>query len=275
MPSSALVPVEPVPLMFERLGASLGRRLPILAGVLPGGSGARPARLGDRLRFAAVLPAGPSTSACSVEVEVVRETHQDGERIRLRAHMQANLASVVRPAIEALRQRPLHPPPGRQALEGPRERSDPGGLEQRLSGLTAVRHTLRAATLDRAGRFAGAAAGRIVHSAWSNPWVQRVTEPLLRQDLNTWIEVQASTASLDRGASALLPPERFASLGIRPARTEEGVQIDVWSNGNDQCEAELSVLQLDKRDLPLELQRELGDRPFQLVATVARTAERK
>lgn len=252
--------------MLQRLRTSLRRHLPALTGAMPLGAGLPIPKSEERFRLSAAVPGRGSGVVCAFLVEVVRVAHQEGERIRVRAHVQANLASVVRPAL----QRAVGATQPSAASRPPNAGAARGETMPVLLGLPS-----RAG--EGLGRGASMAAGRLVRGVWSNPWVQRVAEPLLRHDLNTWVDIHASTASLDAGASALLPgDDQFAPLGIRPAKmTQDGVQIDVWAHGNERGEAEISVLQLDKRDLPPELRRELGTKPFQLVATIARTAERK
>lgn len=199
----------------------------------------------ERYAFAGELPGHGGLTACRVSIELLREPHQDGQRLRVSAHLQANLASAVRPTLRA--------------------RTTAGADTARLSGpVRPAARTLVART-----------AGRLVQHTLSRSWVQRLTEPLLRFDLNTWVHIQASTAALDAGSRALLPESSaLTALGIRPGSTGEGLQAEVWTHGDARQKAELSILRIDKQDLPKGMQEQLGDQPFQLVATVGSTLER-
>lgn len=200
----------------------------------------------DRLSFSAELPAGVFGSILKVDLSVDSEVHGDGERVRLRAHVQTNFASVLRPMLAA-------PPPAPKPRRGRKS-------ESRALATTA---------------FLGQVASRGVRRAFANPLVQRLAEPLMRHDINSWIEVTASTASLDGGAHALIPQnEKLASLGIRPAK-HDGPHVESWSGITPQGNAQVSTLQLDKKSLPKRLQKKLGDQPFHLAAMMVNTIEEK
>lgn len=200
----------------------------------------------DRLSFSAEVPAGVFGSILKVDLSVDSEVHGDGERVRLRAHVQTNFASVLRPMLAA-------PPPPPKPRRGRKS-------ESRALATTA---------------FLGQVASRGVRRAFANPLVQRLAEPLMRHDINSWIEVTASTASLDGGAHALIPQnEKLASLGIRPAK-HDGPHVESWSGITPQGNAQVSTLQLDKKSLPKRLQKKLGDQPFHLAAMMVNTIEEK
>src|SRR3546814_20144255 len=89
-----------------------------------------------------------------------------------------------------------------------------------------------------------------------------MAEPLLQLDLNTWIEIQASTASLDRGSHGLLPQaDRLNALGIHPKRAGDEPLAESWAGEAPDGYAQVSVLQIDKRHLPARLLLMLGERP--------------
>ncbi len=200
----------------------------------------------DRLSFSAEVPAGVFGSILKVDLSVDSEVHGDGERVRVRAHVQTNFASVLRPMLAA----PPSPPKPRRGKKS----------ESRALATTA---------------FLGQVASRGVRRAFANPIVQRLAEPLMRHDINSWIEVTASTASLDGGAHALIPQnEKLASLGIRPAK-HDGPHVESWSGITPQGNAQVSTLQLDKKSLPKRLQKRLGDQPFHLAAMMVNTIEEK
>lgn len=114
--------------------------------------------------------------------------------------------------------------------------------------------------------------GRWIERRLDTPLMQTLAEPFLDRDLNTWIDVQSSTASLDEGAKALWPA-RLADLGITP---RDDRVLQAWAGalqGAHPGFAQMSLLQLDRRHLPPDVQRTLGDRPFQLSAAVVNVIE--
>lgn len=114
--------------------------------------------------------------------------------------------------------------------------------------------------------------GAWIERRLDSPLMQSLAQPFLDRDLNTWVEVQSSTAALDEGAKALLPA-RLAELGITP-RTDLPVQA--WAGelqGAHPGFAQMTLLQLDRRHLPPNLKTALGNRPFQLSATVVNVIE--
>lgn len=226
--------------LLDRLRNSLDS---LAAGALPG--------LGeDRLSFKAEVPAGVFGSILKLDVSMETEAHGDGERVRLRAHVQTNFASVLRPMLEA-------PPPPRKA-------------RRRAGGKASASRALAPAA-----SFVGHLAGRGMRRAWNNPVVQRLAQPLMKHDINSWIEVTASTAPLDRGAHDLIPrSEKLESMGIRPAR-HEGPHVESWSGSTAQVTAQVSTLQIDKKSLPKNLRKRLGDQPFNLAAMIVNTIEEK
>ncbi|MGH8457466.1 MAG: hypothetical protein ACRETE_10805, partial [Stenotrophobium sp.] len=119
--------------------------------------------------------------------------------------------------------------------------------------------------------------GALAQRAFSNPAVQRLAAPLLKHDFNTWIDVQASTASLDEGAGALLPQnEKLTAMGIVPSRKKTGGPIgESWSGESPNGFAQVSIVQIDKSHLPRRMAALLRDRPFQMAAAIVNTIEEK
>lgn len=205
----------------------------------------------DRLAFSAEIPAGVFGSILKLNVSVENEAHGDGERVRVRAHVQTNLASVLRPMLAA----PPPPPPRKKR-------------ERRRTASVAL------APIDLVGQVAQRARYGL-RRALANPMVQRVAESVLKNDINTWIEVTASTASLDRGAHDLIPKsDKLESMGIRPAR-HEGPHVESWAGATPTGTAQVSTLQLDKDSLPEGLKKRLGDQPFSLAAMIVSTVDEK
>src|SRR3546814_12482819 len=84
----------------------------------------------------------------------------------------------------------------------------------------------------RLAERAGHAAQTIAQRVLNIPLLRRMAEPLLQLDLNTWIEIQASTASLDRGSHGLLPQaDRLNPLGIHSQRAGGGPTAEPRGDG--------------------------------------------
>lgn len=215
--------------IFQRLLANLNR---LQSALRP------PARADDeRFNLAVELPGRGDKPLWRMELQMHSEPHGDGEKLRLRAHFQTNLASALKPALE-------HPLADSRALT--------------LTG--------------RTSRSMQRAAGRVLRV----PLVQALAEPLLRHDLNTWVEVNASTASLDQGSRELLPQsEKLATLGIVPVQQGDAPVAQSWAGEAPGGFAQVSLLQVDKRHLPTNLQRALGAQPFQFAAAIVNTIEQK
>jgi hypothetical protein len=133
----------------------------------------------------------------------------------------------------------------------------------------------RAPALGRAGegrRALPARLGRWIERRLASPLGQLVAAPVLDRDLSTWIEVRASSAALDEGSRALVP-ERLQVLGVTPA---PGKPFQTWAGaltGARPGFAMLTLMQLDKDRLPPPLQEALGEKPFQLTATLVNVIE--
>ncbi|MGH8461478.1 MAG: hypothetical protein ACRESS_07725 [Stenotrophobium sp.] len=209
------------------------------------GLGAPPATAGgpEQMSFSAEVPGAQSGAPLwRMNVQLVSEPHGDGEKLRLRAHIQTNFASALKPALEA-----------------------PQNTRPALSHGTGSSLTLAERT------------GALAQRALSHPLVQKVAAPLLKHDFNTWIDLQASTASLDEGAVALLPQhEKLAAMGIVPSRKKSsGPVAESWSGQSPNGFAQVSILQIDKRHLPPRLAALLDKRPFQMAAAIVNTVEEK
>lgn len=201
--------------------------------------------LPERFGFSAAIPAGSFGSLCKLDLQLLREPQQDGERMHLRAHIQTNFASVLRPALmqAAGADVPVAEPSVSRAIE----------------------------PASRAARIANAGLQRVL----ATRLVQRVAAPLLTHDFNTWMEIQASTEPLDDGAHSLVPQqEKLAAMGIKPSRAA-GPQAENWATQTANGYAQLSLLQIDKSQLPAELAKRFGKQPFQLAAAIVNTVERK
>ncbi|MGH8541310.1 MAG: hypothetical protein ACRETW_12505 [Stenotrophobium sp.] len=205
---------------------------------------ALPPRSGEpeQMSFAAEIPGATADAPLwRVNLQVVSEPHGDGEKLRLRAHFQTNFASALRPALTG-----THKTPAINSTGG-----SPLTMAQRTSDLA--------------------------QRAFSNPVLQRLAAPLLKHDFNTWIDVQASTASLDEGVGALLPQnEKLTAMGIVPSRRKSGGPIgESWSGQSPNGFAQVSIVQIDKSHLPQRVAALLQGRPFQMAAAIVNTVEEK
>lgn len=201
----------------------------------------------EELSFAAEVPvAGADAPLWKVNVHLVTEPHGDGERVRLRAHVQTNFASL------------------RPALTAPANKSETKALGHGASGK---------------GLSLSQRTTALAQRALENPVVNFLAQPLLKHDFNTWIDLQASTASLDAGAHALVPQsDKLTAMGIRPARSKDGGPVaESWSgqSPNGAGFAQVSIIQLDKKHLPAQLAKMLRDKPFQMAGAIINTVEEK
>lgn len=199
--------------------------------------------LPEELSFSAEVPlASARAPLWKINVQIVSEPQVDGERVRLRAHIQTNFASVLKPALTS-------PIASRDALE----------------------HNTTGRALTLAART-----GALAQRALANPTLRRLAEPLLKHDFNTWVEMQTSTASLNDGAHALLPQsDKLTALGITPSRRSDAPVMESWSGQAGSGFAQVSMMQMDKRHLPPSLAALLDGKPFHMTATVINTVEEK
>lgn len=213
--------------------------------------------LGDdapqRLRFAAEIPGGAHGPLWKLQLEALSEPAPGGgERLRLRAHVQTNLASVARPALAALGERALArlPAPGAQAMNAV---APFAGQAQRWLSLKAQQGAAQAA-----------------------PRLARWVAPLLRHDLNSWFELHASTAPLVEGAKALLPhADKLSQLGISPNLGPNAPAMQSWQGQIGNEAAQVSLLRMDDRQLPENLRAKLGGVPLQIAAAMVNVVARK
>jgi hypothetical protein len=100
----------------------------------------------------------------------------------------------------------------------------------------------------------------------------RSTVYLPGQAVRSWFEMRASTAALDDAATALVP-EKLERLGIKPV---PGKPVQTWAGGLGGPRAgfaTLTLMQIDKDDLPPALQQALGPKPLHIAATMASVIE--
>lgn len=213
----------------------------------------------DRLRFSAEIPGLAGLALLKIALEAHTEPDSmGGERTRIRAHFQANLASVVKPALAALAAR-SQAAAALAALPAPASTTS----LRPATGLQALA-PLRA----RANHWLAQQSSQYL------PALQQTLAPLLQHDLQTWVEVHASSAPLADGAKTLLPnAEGLKTLGIVPV--ENGTPLQAWSGQVGNESAAVSLLRLDDSHLPPNLKQALGGKPFNLAAAVVSVATRK
>ncbi|HEU0195973.1 MAG TPA: hypothetical protein VFQ88_02000 [Nevskiaceae bacterium] len=191
----------------------------------------------------AALPGGDGQPLLRLQVEVETVPSGGGEETHLRVHLRSRFSEA--------------------ALAAPVSRQD-ALAQDRKAG---------------AGRLPARRVAALVRRGLSNQLTRRLARPLLGRDLNTWIDVRASTAPLLGGVRALMPRdvEKLQKIGVQlPAG--DGPVARTWSgaisgSGARLGFAQFSLLRLDKRHLPAVLATLLGNKPFQMVATVAQVVE--
>lgn len=207
----------------------------------------------QRLRFGAEIPGGARGPLWKIQVEALSEPAPGGgERLRLRAQIHTNLASVVAPALAAFSDRAML----RLSAPAPSQGSALAPLAQQ------ARQQLGAWVQRRAQQLA--------------PRLSQWAAPLLQNDLTTWVELHASTAPLADGANALLPQaDKLSALGISPNLGPHAPPLQAWQGRIGDEAAQVSLLRLDDRQLPDSWRQQLGGKPLNIAAAVVNMATRK
>src|SRR5689334_17030674 len=89
----------------------------------------------DRVGLSAEIPGTAGTPLWKLDVQVLTEPHGDGEKVRLRAHIQTNFGSALKPALE--------------------DRPDPRAIESDARALTRA---------QKVGQLAQRAAARVMRT---------------------------------------------------------------------------------------------------------------
>lgn len=215
----------------------------------------------QRLRFSAVIPGAGDSSLFRLTVEAYSEPDAaGGERLRLRAHVQANFASGLKPALAFVAERATAR--ALAALPNPNVREN-----QRIAG------AISQALAPIARRAGGWLERRLQAQA---PRLLAAAAPLLTHDLQSWFELHASTAPLAQGARALLPEiAKLGVLGIKPSLDANAPPLEQWMGRIGNEVAQVSMLRLDERLLPVGLQDLLAGKPFQLAVAVVNVVTKK
>ena len=226
----------------------------------------------QRLRFSAAIPGFGGESLFRIAVEAHNEPDAvGGERLRMRAHLQANLASVARPALATLLRKASDRALSYAALPAPA--ATRGELKAASGFALRPVASLSQAFAPLRARAGGWIAERVNTLA---PVIAQSLQPLLENDLQTWVEVHASTAPLADGAKSLLPnAQGLARLGIVPVDGPAATPLQAWSGQVGSEAAQVALLRLDESHLPEQLKEALGGKPFSLAAAVVSVATRR
>jgi hypothetical protein len=204
---------------------------------------------GELHSFTAEIPgASPDRPAWRLKIEMVSEAQGDGERLRIRAHLQSHLAEAL-------------------ATIGRGTAADPAAL-----GRDGDDPAKASSTSTPALRLAGSG----LRLALSMPGVRQLAAPLLRHNLDSWMELRASTADLVDGAAALMPEtDALRRLGIElPAGDSPLAQS--WAGaapGPGRGIAQITLLRFDRRHLPVALTALLQGRPFSVAGAIVNVIE--
>lgn len=219
----------------------------------------------QRLRFTAALPGVGGESLFRITVEAHSEPAKGGgEQMRLRAHVQANFASGLKPALASVTERFSTRLAARAYAALPNPDADEG---RRASG------ALSQALAPFARRAGGWLERRVQQQA---PRLAAALAPLLTHDVQSWFELHASTGPLADGARALLPEvAKLDALGIRPLNGPNAPPLQTWAGQIGSEVAQVSMLRLDDRQLPDSLRARLGGQPLQIAAAMVHLLARK
>ena len=229
------------PAIINRLRETLGRALGQQFEALAGRAMDLAGQ--DSFSLSAELP-GLTADAplLKLKLEMLSEELGEGGRFRFRAHVQANMATALTPLPA--------PSKAQDAIGGPSTLAQPA-----------------------------AGVGRLLRLGLKVPAIRRAATPFIRHDINTWIDIRASTADLVDGARALLPESaQLQALGIDTTMPADGPMAQTWAGATGGLTpgfAQVSLVQLDKRHLPKAMSALLGNQPFQFVAAVVNVAEEK
>jgi hypothetical protein len=208
--------------------------------------------VGERHAFTAEIPgATPDRPAWRLKFEMITEAQGDGERVRFRVHLHSSIAEIL------------------------------AGLTQ-TPGHTALGHETASADAPSLGTALAPAyrlAGSALRLAMTVRRVRRLLAPLTRHNLDSWIEINASTADLADGADSLLPAiEQLKALGIQPPDASSP-PVQSWAGPSGASGfAQVSLLRLDHRHLPAVLRSLLaaggpGGAAFNLAGAVINRVE--
>lgn len=204
----------------------------------------------DEQRITLEIPGPDGTPLFKLELHSELAPEADGEHLHLRTRMQTNFASVLRPMLAATDS-------GRTAL--PHRPAGDGGRALRIA--------------DRVS----AGVQTVAHRALQVPLLRNVAESVMAHDVNTYIDLEATTASLIDSSRALAHQAArpaLQRLGIVPDESPDAPPLQSWAGEVGDGFAQVSLLRLDERHISPALQQALGGRPLKITATVVNTVER-
>jgi hypothetical protein len=204
----------------------------------------------DEQRVTFEIPGPDGTPLFKLELHSEVTPEADGEHLHLRTRMQTNFASVLRPMLAAA-------DAGRPALSHRPSSGD--GRDLRLA------HRLSAGVQT------------VAHRALQVPLLRNLAESAMAHDVNTYIDLEATTASLIDGSRALAhqaAQPALQRLGIVPDDSANAPPLQSWAGEMGEGFAQVSLLRLDERHMSAALQQALGGRPLKIAATMVNTVER-
>lgn len=145
----------------------------------------------------------------------------------------------------------------------------------------APRHEAPALAHGRAGRYSLVRYGQQLLAGAAREVIARVPAerlaPLTRQRWRSWVDMQLSTAPLDKGADALVPERLRSVLGAGLPRGGAGEpRVGVWSGpagGPRGGVASLVWLQMDEEDFPGVEQSHTTGTGFNFNASISQLVE--
>ncbi|WP_029888592.1 hypothetical protein [Polycyclovorans algicola] len=204
----------------------------------------------DQQRVTLEIPGPDGTPLFKLELHSEVTPEADGEHLHLRTRMQTNFASVLRPMLAAAEA-------GRPALT--HRPGMEGGRGLRLA------HRVSAGVQTVAQR------------ALQVPLLRNVAESAMAHDVNTYIDLEATTSSLIDGSRALAhhaAQPALRRLGIVADESPDAPPLQTWAGEVGDGFAQVSLLRLDERHFSAALKQALGGRPLKIAATLVNTVER-
>lgn len=201
----------------------------------------------DQQRITAEIPGPDGTSLIKFELYSEVSPEADGEHLHLRARLQTNFASALRPM-----------------------------LSRPMASHKALRHEGTGRALRVADRVS-AGVQNVAQRALQIPLVRNVAASVMAHDVNTYIDLEATTASLIDGSKALAhraAKPALQRLGIVPDESPNAPPLQSWAGELDDGFAQVSLLRLDERHFSDALKQVLGGRALKIAATMVNTVER-
>lgn len=205
-------------------------------------------RLGDSdedAHFTLRLPARNAQDGDWLSFDCAVSTREDayGEHVHLRTHLRADFSRFL--------------PQSTPTPQADRLLSHDNMGAQSTTGKALAQITSRA--------------GKLVDRALRIGPVQRALAPLADQRVESWMDIQGTTAPRDKDSREMLP-DGLAKLGVVPA--EDGPPIQSWAAPTPNGMAQITTMHLDERHLvQTKNTRDKTGNPLRLAATFAQVVE--